>query len=530
MIAENIKVIVADDIDCTFKEKYAHGGVDMEYAVAKKICDWLGISDIEKDTAPKSSAEIAVGRCERNYAKEFLDTLALNQYGIARRGDKIAVCGHFTASTVLASDCLLKLDKNEIADGFTAVFTNDNWVADFPLPFAKFVGATDCCFNNIEVVYESGRAAFDEYIDSLRQNGYRFEFENKICDNVFYRVTKGGNFLSVSYAHSEGYIRIISGSLDNNAFVNILGAGEENISDVTVTQMTLDYISGSFGMCYIITLKDGSFVIFDGGHVRVKDGYPKTYDYVRLYTLLNELNKRPDGKIVISAWFMTHEHADHFNVFYWFCKQYGSEVTLKAYCACPCSAAVAYNSQNPEYHTVNGRLAEALENARCDKIVTLQIGDKFTLGGVTFEIIFTVDSLWPKRLRRFNDCSFVSKMTYEGQSVMWLGDAGIDPSVQMRTLYTPEYLKCDIVNVAHHGYNGVESELYDIIDAKVYLWSLYDKIVKNFLTDEADKSLEYIRYAQRILTAEKPPEVFYHTGSNYTLKLPYHGEEDLTKR
>ena len=525
-----MRIIVGSDVACERKEKYVHEGIDLEFAKAEKISEWLGGAEIVNDETEESTEELSVGRTSRGYAKDFLDTLALNQYGVCCKDGKIAVAGHFTMSTALACDYLLTLDREVVKEGFKAVLTNDAWTADFMEPDATLVSATDCCFDNLETVYSASKEVYEKYIADLKGNGYELSFSNEICGNMFNRFKKGNAFLSASYSPSEEYIRVISGSLDKNKFVDVLKTGGENISEVTVTQMTLDYISGSFGMCYIITLKDGSFAIFDGGHVRVVNGYPKTYDYVRLYTLLKELNKRPDGKIVISAWFMTHEHADHFNVFYWFCKQYGSEVTLKAYCACPCSNAVAYNAQNPEYHTVNGQLKEALENVGGADIVTLQTGDKFSLCDVDFEVIFTIDDLCPKRLRRFNDCSFVSKMTYDGQAIMWLGDAGIAPSKLIRKRYTPEYLKCDIVNVSHHGYNGIEPELYDIIDAKVWLWSLYYRIVEGFLAEGADTSLDYVQYARKIHSMENPPRIFYHKGSNYTLNLPYHGEEDLTKR
>lgn len=526
----NIKIVVGSDVACERKERCAHGGIDLEFAKAELIRDWLGGGEIVKDNDGESDTELSVGRTNRSYVKEFLDSIELNQYGVCCKGDKIVVAGHCTMATALAADYLLTLDKSEVQDGFKAVLTNDTWIVDFPKPCGALVAVTDCCFDNIEAAYSASGEEYEKYITDITANGYKLDFTNEICGNLFNRFKKGNTFLSASYSPSEGYIRVISGSLDKNNFVDILEAGGDEVSEVTLTQMTLDYISGSFGMCYIITLKDGSFVIFDGGHVRVINGYPKTYDYVRLYTLLKELNKRPDGKIVISAWFMTHEHADHFNVFYWFCKQYGSEVTLKAYCACPCSNAVAYNSVNPEYHTVNGQLTEALEKSGCKRIVTLQSGDEFTLDGIRFEILYTVDDLCPDRLRYFNDASFVCKMTYEGQSVMWLGDVCTSPSKLLRKRYSEDYLKSDIVNVAHHGYNGIEPELYDIIDAKVYLWSLYYKIVEGFLADQADDSIEYIRYAKRIHSCENPPRFFYHKGANYTLKLPYHGEEDLTKR
>ena len=299
----------------------------------------------------------------------------------------------------------------------------------------------------------------------------------------------------------------------------------EKIADVTVTQMMLDYLSGSFGMCYIITLEDGSFVIFDGGHVPTNNGYPRTYDYVRLFTLLQQLNKRPDGQIVITAWYMTHEHSDHFNVFYWFCKEYGDKVTIKAYAACPCSDIVAYNAKNPEFHTTGGRLAQAAQWVGGFDIVTLQTGDDFTLGGVRFEILYTVDDLFPDRLHYFNDSSFVCKMSYSGQGIMWLGDICAAPSEMLCKRYTPDYLKCDFVQMAHHGLNGARWDLYEAIDAKVLLWSLWNTLALKQLADDADISVEHIAIAQRLLLKENPPECYYHQRFNYTFALPYTGAE-----
>lgn len=523
---ENWKVVYSHKIASTEKQGFANGGVDPEYAYAQKIAQWLGnataISDRER-----GEREVLIGFVERLEMNIYLSKLSKNQFGVCRAGSKILVAGHCVAAVIKACKHLLDQNPDSITDGYDYRETCHEWIVDFPTYPGLYLGMTDCCYDNVEFVYESDRQTYVTYLSSLMEKGYHKTFENEICDNYFARFTKDGIFLSVSYSGAEKLVRVISGSLAKNKFFDSFGSyfATEKIAQVNMTQMMLDYDGGSFGMCYIITLEDGSFVIFDGGHVRVVNGYPKTYDYVRLYTLLQELNTRPDSQIIISAWYMTHEHSDHFNLFYWFCKEYGEKVTIRAYGSCSCSDTVAFNAKNPEFHTTSGRLAQAAKWAGGFDLVTLQTGDRFTLAGVEFEILYTVDDLFPSRLHYFNDSSFVCKMTYGGQSTMWLGDICAAPSELLTKRYSPDYLRSDFVNMAHHGLNGAHWELYEAIDAKVLLWSLWEKLAIKQLADDADTSVEHIQVAQRLLLKENPPECYYHKRANYTFTLPYSGKE-----
>ena len=525
---ENWNVVYSRNIACTEKQGFANGGVDPEYAYAQKIAQWLGDAPVSDDQVV-NDREVLIGFVDRPAMNIYLGKLNKNQYGVCRAGNKILVAGHCVASIVMACKHLLDQKPEDITDGYDFRGTCQQWVTDIPAYPGLYLGMTDCCYDNVEFVYETNYLVFDTYLEILAQKGYHKIYENKICDNRFLRYIKEGNFLSVSFSGTEKRARIISGSLAKNNFFDTFGSlnSTEKVGPVRLVQMMLDYDGGSFGMCYIITLEDGSYVIFDGGHVRVKNGYPKTYDHVRLYTLLQELNTRPDGKIVISAWYMTHEHSDHFNVFYWFCKEYGDKVEIRAYGSCSCSDAVAFNAKNPEFHTTSGRLAQAQQWAGGFQLVTLHTGDKFTLGGADFEILYTVDDLFPDRLHYFNDSSFVCKMTYEGQSTMFLGDICAAPSELLTKRYTKEYLQSDIVNLAHHGLNGAHWDLYEAIAPKVLLWSLWEKLAVKQLADDADTSVEHIQVARRfLLENENPPECYYHKRHNYTFTLPYHGEED----
>ena len=523
-------VIYSSSLDDTPKEKYAHDGVDAEVGLSKKIAEWLGDGAEAANDSETYEYEILVGEVDRPRAKESLAALELNQYGIFCYENCIAVCGHCAASVLMAGELLMSLDRELLTDGYSNIVTHDAWWIDHPrFTYGEYCGMTDCSYDRIETVYKhTNEANVEAYISELEAAGFESVYSHSIEENRFYRLERDGKFLHITYLGRTGKTEIISGDGEKCKTVTPAQTDTSAGCKVILTQMALDYSGGSFGMCYIIRLEDGSFVIIDGGNVRIKNGYPKTYDYVRLYTLLQELNQREDGQIVISAWFMTHEHADHFWVFYWFCREYGDRVTVKAYYDCTCTDTVSYNSKNPDYHTTRGRLSKAQAWVGGFERVTLMAGDVLEFGNVRFEILYTIDDLFPERLHYFNDSSFVCTMTYGGQKTLWLGDICTAPSRFLRENYSEATLKSDIVQLAHHGLNGAEKELYDIADGEVLLWSLRDKLVDKIFAQEPVE--EHQKLAYHLRDEMNVKEIITHTRHNDTFTLPYYtegGEREL---
>lgn len=518
-------VVYESALDDEVKEGYAHNGVDAEVGACKRIAEWLGDESQAVRDSETHEHEILVGNTAREQTRRALEQLGFNQYGIFCHDKSIVVCGHCAAATLKACEELMKCDMSELTEGFYRIFTNDKWIVDIPMPqYGRYVGMTDCIFDSVRLVWEQiSPAELEEYCGLVTSEGYSLIYSNAIEKNIFRRYERDGRFLHVTYREAGGSVAVISGECSKSPAISDIICEDALRGKVRLTQMTLEYFCGSFGMCYILTLADGSFVIIDGGQVRVKNGYPKTYDYLRLYTLLKELNTREDGEIIIRAWFMTHDHADHFNVFYWFCKEYGAQVIVERYYTCPCSEAVAYNSKNPDFASTNGRLERARQWAGGFDIIRLFPGDRLNVGGISFDVLYTVDELYPERLRYFNDSSFVCAMTFEGQRTMWLGDICTAPSRFLRKHYTEETLKSDIVQLAHHGLNGAEQELYDMIDGRVLLWSLRNRLVNNLFDGEPIE--EHKKVARHLRDEMRVEQIFTHTKDNVTLDLPYDPKE-----
>ena len=519
----------ADDME---KEKYANNGLDPEVFLARRIAEQLSGATVCNDEK-RHKHEILIGKTRRTETARALASLKANQYGVFCFGERVAVCGHCVAATIKAVELLLSCDFQLLTDGFSLVETYEGWIVDFPrFDGGKYLGMSDCSHDRVEWVWSGvTKPALEEYRTLLEAKGYALAFQNERDGNRFYRLIQGTHFLQLGYLRATHTLRVISGSLEKTGVVDEWASLPSLDAPITLTQMALDYIGGSFGMCYIMTLEDGSFVIMDGGQVRVAGGYPKTFDYLRLYMLLCELNKRPDGEIVISAWLMTHEHADHFNVFYWFCRfchDFGRRVTVKRYCDCSCSDAVSFNSKNPDYPTTRGRLDKAREWIGGFDTVTLHTGDIMRFGELSFEVLYTVDDLFPERLHYFNDSSFVLRMNYRGQTTMWLGDICTEPSQFLRKHWRPKTLKSDIVQLAHHGLNGAEIELYELIGGRVFLWSLRDRLVKD---NNENPTLPHHFIGRQMYYEMNAEEIILHTRHNDTLPLPYEvGKSERIKR
>jgi len=102
---------------------------------------------------------------------------------------------------------------------------------------------------------------------------------------------------------------------------------------------------------------------------------------------------------------------------------------------------------------------------------TIAQGQNIYVDGVRFEILQT----WSFGDGDANNNSMIIRMWVDGQSLMFLNDAGVKSGNRLLATYDADFLKADIVQLAHHGQNGVSKEVYDAIDADVRLWAnFYD--------------------------------------------------------
>jgi hypothetical protein len=283
------------------------------------------------------------------------------------------------------------------------------------------------------------------------------------------------------------------------------------ITETTFTMMDLDYEAGNFGNAFIITLEDGSFIVHDGGGTSGQDK-------AELYNTLKRLNKRTDGKIVIAAWIISHEHWDHFENFFNFCNTYSTSIKLEQVIYNVSRTSINYNSYNPGGYVKNGNGSlKGLSILTKCKLTKFHTGQKIQIRNLTIECLYTQEDIYPDILHKFNDSCMVTRFDIGGQRFTILGDIEDEASAIMVNMYDTATLKTDILQVAHHGWGGT-TRLYNMFKPTVLMWPTDQN---NFAGQTAGTSSGYYQVIDFALS--KQPNVkliVVADGGHKTVSLP----------
>jgi len=472
---------------------YDNGGIDYEVQLAlniqAKLEELIGSKvPLKSDDQPASGPEILVGKTNRSAYNKVISQMGYTQYGIGYADDSIVVAGYSTASTVLASELFIKMlvankESMTLCLGEATARSNQQWVTNFPSYDGGIMRGTSESFADELQYYitNTNEEQYRAYCSKLEANGYKLHMSNEIPEKLISNTYMSDKYvIHVYYAHATQETRLIVGALNKVTYPAAQQTTEyEKVTDVQITQLQLDFTTNSGGMGYVITLEDGSFLLIDSGSSTSATSSRNNKDHVRIWNLLNQLNKRKDGKIIIRGWFITHSHADHIDVYRKFCEEYGNKVTLENYYECVVPKSVGYNSKNPGSTSM--------------KATVLHSGMKMEFYGVEVEVLYTVEDMYPRTLRYYNDASTVFRVSANGTVAMFLGDACDKASDILSDRYG-DYLKSDIVQVAHHANIGATTQLYEYIDPTIALWPTSQKLFNQLITGEGNQRHYEVNY------------------------------------
>ncbi len=214
------------------------------------------------------------------------------------------------------------------------------------------------------------------------------------------------------------------------------------------------------GMCYLIKLPDNSLFFVDGGECEQATEAAVT----ELWALMHRITETPLGETIhISGYFCTHAHDDHMDLFAHLLGKYRAEIDLQRVLFNFC--ADEFVPLCPQTFVLINRIRAYYPSVMYRKV---HMGDRFSLAGVTFDILQTHEDATGKngdeRIGGFNDTSTVLKVSFDGKSFLILGDIDDSAEAVLLAHYTRETLHTDIVQCAHHLFNRLE-RVYDVIDA-----------------------------------------------------------------
>lgn len=367
-------------------------------------------------------------------------------------------------------------------------------------------------------IYTSGDGAVTAHYDNADEgryistcdfyaiNGYSVYCSGNIGELSSNTYVKGDEVHTVTYNKNLGEI-YITRSISGASALPAIGESYTVKNETTVTQNGSANING---MCYIVKLADGSFIVIDGGYAAVYNSGTENYsdDAKNVYNTLVELNGGSDD-IHIRVWLITHSHGDHYRTFKYFANYYANAVELDTVLCSPVAEGVT------EYDSY---LTAAIKNDAAKfgaDIAYVRTGMTFRFADVTFEILMTPEQVYVAGdTGDFNQTSVVSRIKNADGSMIFLGDCGEAACNWLIPTYG-DALKSDMVQIAHHGCESATAELYDKIAAPVAFWPCSVAL----MTSERGPA------KQHILEAEYSEEHILHGYGTATRALSYRPTE-----
>ena len=253
----------------------------------------------------------------------------------------------------------------------------------------------------------------------------------------------------------------------------------------------------SLMMSYVIITPNKKVVVIDGGidgsGVNAK---PYLQSAIRAILGLGE-----DGYFEVEAWFLSHEHRDHYYELAKMLRDYteGSNYKINNFYFDFPDIGVEWNSAAgsgdydmpkldtlkdgmDNYYAINGfagikgadipkdkwtkpdgaeKYYYDLINGAVINTENVEKGLTINVDGVAFNVLLT----WSPKAKYVNGTSVIIRMEYGEHSVLFLGDCDSDEQVRLLEKYDPEQLRSEYVQMGHHGQGGPNKMFYDKIDA-----------------------------------------------------------------
>ena len=250
-------------------------------------------------------------------------------------------------------------------------------------------------------------------------------------------------------------------------------------------------------MSYIIDCPEGGTIVIDGGMYCKEDAD-------ELYRQIEARGKRVD------LWFFTHCHMDHYGAWLKLMEEGRFDFDVKALCFCFPDKAWLLTKEDREY---TEKFYAALKTYSLP-VVTPHAGDVFFCGGISVEVLN--EPIAYENYPSINPTSIILRMNFPKKSVLFLGDFDRWAEKDYREHFSIEKLRCDIVQMAHHGQGGVSREFYAQIAPKYCLYPtpawLWENNTRSFGSPETRGQGIFRTMETRLWMAELRVVESFHMG------------------
>ena len=210
--------------------------------------------------------------------------------------------------------------------------------------------------------------------------------------------------------------------------------------------------TGAQNLSIVIKSPNGKLIVIDGGWEADADK-------------LSSLILQQGGEV--SAWLITHPHEDHVGAL---CAILNDTARIIKIDKIYCSLA------NPDWYRQVSPTGAGIADQLLSAFTKLPVGTVTDNIGRGTEIniddvnIRVLNNRGVYTYNGVNNSSLVYKIRVSGQSILILGDLAYDGGKDLIKTCTAAELKSDIVQMAHHGQQGVDQDAYALIAPTTCLW------------------------------------------------------------
>jgi len=550
-----VKIIRPQDLGS--EHAYVSSAITIRDEIDKSTGVRLSMGDDFKrasDSYDDSTVEILVGKTQHPQVTEAIKGLRYSDYTIKAVGNKIVVFG-YTDNAIKAAakafaelvDDYVKEENGTVSVSIPAealnvveVHSGSKDLAAVPVfNDTTFVATSTSDKKCNQIILEDATPeSYKEYITLLESEGYKKYTDNDISGNLFTTLYNDDYTLNVGYYKPNDECRIV---IEPFAEKTLIGLESDNkYTAVTTTQITMlgcefKESSGTYkgnGLSLLYRLADGSFVIVDGGH----DTNSTWWRNNLMDAITEQAKDYASGKdIRIAAWFISHAHGDHMGMLKKEASNFAKKFTVERVIANLMSDKEIEKSLSSSYKENFGggeaKVTNQVRTAASDlgaDLIQCHTGQKFYFADTVFEILYTVETFAPATTNALNTSSILVRSTTtdangKSTSVMVMGDV-TGPAMAICNKMYGNDLRCEIVQVAHHGYqtwgnDNAIAESYKLMSPEIVLWPMglnafatyQHKAYSKVLWDGTNKNFQQLYVAG-------------WNNTQHTVPLPYNGD------
>lgn len=228
----------------------------------------------------------------------------------------------------------------------------------------------------------------------------------------------------------------------------LISTGTSGVGELWMLSST----TGAQNLSIVIKSPNGKIIVIDGGWEADADK-------------LSSLILQQGGKV--DAWLITHPHEDHVGALCAILNDSARKIKIdKIYCSL--ATPDWYRQVSPTGAGIADQLLNAFTKLSVGTVTNnIGRGTEINIDDVNIRVlnnrgVYTYNGV--------NNSSMVYKIRVSGQSILILGDLAYDGGKDLIKSCTAAELKSDIVQMAHHGQQGVDQDAYALIAPTTCLW------------------------------------------------------------